>query len=419
MNPSNSTEKALAHHRYCLEKMHGVTVASDCLTRYNALVESDPCGLNLLGVICEREGLLQTSRKALQSAHRVLETQQGDVNEERRDRVSLNLGRVAFKLGDFAAAVSHYSAVKSVSFASQSGLAISLYKLDRFEESYNAYQASLSLTEDPTERSHVLTAMASIAFRFQGPDAAKTLLFQGSQLTPPSVEGFYALCVLGIRQQNGQLIAAALKATQPYADDPRYVADIAGLEAIVSSLTGMVERGRRVLSRQIHRFPHNNRLWATMAVYLLHSSSNSPHLLAAAANCARKSVGSQSFDEEEIGGKTKKLGKEAQKKSIDASTNLVALSLLLAAVSSSASGVTSGAAETVKKWRTNAVKAAMRAVHLNPGDVGAWALLWLAKGGEDERLAEFLPGPVAQRLCKESDSPPSLGTWLGQLKAAV
>lgn len=395
--------------------MHGVTVASDCLTRYNALVESDPCGLNLLGVMCEREGLLQTSRKALQSALAVLETQQGDVSEERRDKVSLNLGRVAFKLGDFSAAVSHYSAVRAVSFASQSGLAISLYKLDRFEESYNAYQASLSLTEDQTERSHVLTAMASIAFRFQGPDAAKTLLFQAAQLTPPSVEGFYALCVLGIRQQNGQLIAAALKATQPYADDPRYVADIAGLEAIVSSLTGMVERGRRVLSRQIHRFPHNTRLWATMAVYLLHSSSDSPQLLAAAANCARKSVSTQNFDAEEREGEGKKktLSKEAQKKSIDTSTNLVALSLLLAAVSSSAS------AETVTKWRERSVKAAMRAVHLNPGDVGAWALLWLAKGGEDERLVAFLAGPEAQSLCKESYSALSLGTWLGRLNAAV
>lgn len=59
-------------------------------------------------------------------------------------------------------------------------LIIRLFSLDQqYEESYEAYESALHwLTEEPERQSDLLVALASMAYMFQGPDAAKTLLFQ-------------------------------------------------------------------------------------------------------------------------------------------------------------------------------------------------------------------------------------------------
>jgi hypothetical protein len=66
MISDNLATSDFGHQRYCVEKMHGVTVAIDCLTRYTDRVIDDPCALNLLATLLERENLLIPSRKALQ-----------------------------------------------------------------------------------------------------------------------------------------------------------------------------------------------------------------------------------------------------------------------------------------------------------------------------------------------------------------
>ena len=40
-------------------------------------------------------------------------------------------------------------------------------KAEKFEDGYSAYGAALQLAQEPAQRSHVLTAMATIAFKFQ------------------------------------------------------------------------------------------------------------------------------------------------------------------------------------------------------------------------------------------------------------
>jgi hypothetical protein len=44
---------------------------------------------------------------------------------------------------------------------------LSANKASRFEEAYNAYKSSLPMAADDGERSHVLAAMATIAYKFQ------------------------------------------------------------------------------------------------------------------------------------------------------------------------------------------------------------------------------------------------------------
>lgn len=47
------------------------------------------------------------------------------------------------------------------------------------EESYETYESALEwLAPDDNNKSHVLVAMSTMAYMFQGPDDAKTLLFQ-------------------------------------------------------------------------------------------------------------------------------------------------------------------------------------------------------------------------------------------------
>jgi hypothetical protein len=75
--------------------------------------------------------------------------------------------RVLYKLSEFEGSLNVLKQIRQHDFQSQVGLALASNKAGRFEEAYNAYQASLQLAEDNAERSHVLAAMATIAYKFQ------------------------------------------------------------------------------------------------------------------------------------------------------------------------------------------------------------------------------------------------------------
>lgn len=166
--------------------------------------------------------------------------------------ILLNLARVSSKLGDYDRALSLYDSVGEVKddFDTLCDLAITCYKAGKYKESYAAYQTALTGAPGPGEKSQVLTGMACIAYKFQGPDAAKTLLFQACQFAPVCAQGLYALCVLGIKQSDLGLIRAALDEMKTFQDDEKEMAEVAGLKALV---TGDKEMAKRDLARQIHR----------------------------------------------------------------------------------------------------------------------------------------------------------------------
>ncbi len=62
-----------------------------------------------------------------------------------------------------------------------STLAAAHHGAGQFKESYVTYQKCLDVVAED-QKAHYLAAMASIAYRFQGTEAAKTLLFQSSQV---------------------------------------------------------------------------------------------------------------------------------------------------------------------------------------------------------------------------------------------
>ena len=85
----NPSDPSLAHERYCIEKMHGVTIGLDCLTRYSDRVRDDVSGLNMLAILLERRRLLASSRAALIAAQKFL----AGKDDKNFDVVHLNLGR--------------------------------------------------------------------------------------------------------------------------------------------------------------------------------------------------------------------------------------------------------------------------------------------------------------------------------------
>ena len=120
---------------------------------------------------------------------------------------------------------------------SQVGLALAYFSCNRFQESYSIYDSCFHwLANKDGLKSDILVAMGILAYKVEGVQSAKTLLFQSCQLHPPSVRGILALCVIGIQSSDLNLIDAALSEMKVHENDQRHAHDIAFLRASVMLL---------------------------------------------------------------------------------------------------------------------------------------------------------------------------------------
>lgn len=140
--------------------MYGVSVAVDSLTRYVERVTKDPCALNMLGVLYERQNLLKSSKKMLTKSLKLS-------GAAEQNLVLANLARVLYKLGELEASMKCYQKIQSRDFESHCGLALSCWKAGKLEEAYGAYAEALQMAKSGEQRSHILAAMATIAYKFQ------------------------------------------------------------------------------------------------------------------------------------------------------------------------------------------------------------------------------------------------------------
>jgi hypothetical protein len=89
-NLKDRTKKPAEHHLkrqlYFLDKMHGASLAIDCMSRFNELVRDDPCALNIYGVLLEKQNLLKPAKMALQKASEL-------TKDDQSDSINFNLGR--------------------------------------------------------------------------------------------------------------------------------------------------------------------------------------------------------------------------------------------------------------------------------------------------------------------------------------
>merc|ERR1719369_863661 len=113
--------------------------------------------------------------------------------------------------GKYNEAIKQFSQIITPDINTHCNLALTYFKAGMYEESYNSYESAMHwIAQNDAEKSHIMVAMATMTYKFQGVDSAKTLLFQSSQLSPPSLHGLYCLCVLGLLTGDVNLTSAAL-----------------------------------------------------------------------------------------------------------------------------------------------------------------------------------------------------------------
>ena len=397
------------HGVYCIRNMHGVTVAADCLVRYTRRhhsAKSSSAALNMLGVLLERENLLRTSAQVLTASLQHTENEAA----ENRDKILMNLGRVSLKMKDYGKAKEAYSAVRQLDLYGQLGLALSHERLGEIEKAYDSYRVAFEKSEGGSHaQSQILTAMGAIAYRVHGADAAKTLLLKSSQLRPVSVNALMALCVLGLKKSDPQLMGAALQEMDKYQrDNPNgdlehQLPDIMGLKALVHVLRGDQGAARRVLASAVHAYPHLSRLWSKLGLHLLEFERGGGQSAAGCFKRAAALIRSRgqgcSRDRQEVSVMEQR--REDQERGVQLSC--------LAALSSIADG-----GDAAK-----AVKAASKAVHDHPDSAKTWSVLAAALAlradqTNDQALLRTKTLQCAQVVLGGDDDDKRLSAWLHQ-----
>lgn len=256
------------HYIYCIEKMDAIPVAGDAMDWYTGRINESACAYNMLGLLLERQQLYCRAAKAFEAAQKLLETAEDTTLS---DMVYSNHGRVLVQLHQYEKAICVYQQVKKPDFSTQCGLSVAYFKAKRYEDSYSAYETALVwLAPTDGEKSHILVAMAAVAYKCQGVEDCKTLLFQCVKLKPPSVQGLFAFCSLGMLHSDITLTELALKELMPHKDSPEYVSHIANFRAYTHFLQGHSSEAVRALSSMVHRHPGDPSLWLALALLLLH-----------------------------------------------------------------------------------------------------------------------------------------------------
>lgn len=97
---------------------------------------------------------------------------------------------------------------------------------------------------------------------------AKLLLYESSQLQPPSVYGLLALGALGLLTDDETLTTAAFQELLPYQTEPRYVANISQLSSYQQLAVGNELQGQREIARNLHMLP-NIAEWVIIIVIII------------------------------------------------------------------------------------------------------------------------------------------------------
>ena len=261
-----------------MKVMHALEVAADCMRWYTERHESDPCGWNMLGLLMERLTLFQSAQNAFQRGLEEAVLIGSDALQ--LDAIRCNLGRVLTNQHDNEKSIQVLKSVNHSSFASQSALALALYKAEKFEEAYEAYSTALEwLAPDEETKAHILMAMASMQYSFNQLEECKTLLFQTIHPKPLSAHPLLALCAVGLLHQDIAMSKIMLKELSRFKDDSRYLSHIGLLSAYTSFLQGDQKGAIRALAKTVHRHPGEGTLWLSLAHIQMHAYPKSDPLV--------------------------------------------------------------------------------------------------------------------------------------------
>ncbi|RZC41780.1 hypothetical protein BDFB_008018, partial [Asbolus verrucosus] len=234
----------------------------------------------MLGILKERMGLKMGASEAFRNA---LNLSRGS----HRDLARSNYGRLLVELNKYPQAVDMFNKIEAATFNSGSGLALAHFKDRHYKESYEAYEMTLHwLSDEPHFQSDLLVALASMAYMFEGEEAAKTLLFQSIQLEKPSPWGFYATLSLGLLHNDLNLAELVFNELTVMKDRKDCLQHYAVLSGYFYLLQGNSRKAICEVSKIVHRYPEQAGVWLTLSSLLIRlQNERSPSN--AAAKCAQ------------------------------------------------------------------------------------------------------------------------------------
>lgn len=266
-------------YQYSIKQMAAVPAASTGLGKYLDRIKTNATAYNMYGLLLEQQGLFRSAVQAFKSAIDL-----GSCKEPAKIR--MNLARVLCQLQLYDEAMSQYDKVDMpTTFNDLCSLGYACYKSGKYKESYQAYQEASELATGDMEKSHVLTALGMVAYKFGDVDGAKAVLLQSSQLTPASMNGLKSLCALGITLSDSTLTMAVLQELFSHGDTE---VDVSHLMTISQCLLENNLKGAKIYIQQcIHKNPNQSSLWKLLSRLLLrHFPESSGSVAASCAECA-------------------------------------------------------------------------------------------------------------------------------------
>ncbi|XP_066150901.1 tetratricopeptide repeat protein 37 isoform X2 [Euwallacea fornicatus] len=285
---SSPDDKAVKYNIY---NMHAIPIALDAINWYIEKNQDNSCAWNILGILSERMGLLKTAKNAFKHAF-VL------ADKKNKDFARVNYGRLLYRMGEYESAIEMFANVEAATFSSGGGLALALFRNAQYQESYGSYEQALHwLTEEQASQSELLVALASMAYKFQGPDGAKTILFQSIGLNEPSPWSLYATFSLSLLHNDMNLCQLVLKdlvnleaqIAQKPGDHSEFIFHYATLLSCLYLLMKDKKAALCELSRLIHNYPNVSSTWLILSQFLLRLESNH-HKLKAGTKCANAAL---------------------------------------------------------------------------------------------------------------------------------
>lgn len=211
--------------------------------------------------------------------------------DKQKDVILTNLGYCLLKNNQIEDAISVLKAVSEATFKSTIGLALSLFKGTKYQESYSVYENALQwLAKTDSEKSFILIAMSAMIYAFQGDKDAKTVLFQCVTLPSPPVEGLFSACALGILHKDSELSEMVLSELKPYENNSSHCHHIAFLTSQIYVQMNEPKKALLYLLSKVHCQPDLPLLRKVLANFLLLNFNKSQKHLKAASKVARSSI---------------------------------------------------------------------------------------------------------------------------------
>lgn len=263
----NIADKDCDFYKYNIELMNAVVTAADCSIKFTANQTGSPEAFNILGMLLERQGIYAAAVRAFK---RALELLQKSGKADDIEAVRSNYARALCSIGLVDEAIKEFMMLKTINVSILCSFARAFYKTKQYGQALKLLKQAFKISTLPDEKSHLLVAMAVVARNMgaEGPNPL-TLLYESSQMKPASVPGLLALCACGILKEDWGLTLAAQKELSSYKYNKKYCTYVSFLEAAQAFIQKGAYAGRNELQKSVHYLPNNGAMWLQMASCLL------------------------------------------------------------------------------------------------------------------------------------------------------